>query len=180
MIKKLVVNGKELKLSPKAIKEMKELRKKIPGMVELEKLDKKLRHKPVKLYCLGCGKIISDHFTGGLWDYTHFCNERDDFKKNIKPTQCRIFGSELGLMIPSSIICGYKSFDKCKECKDELTHVSRVLEDSFGKGWKKVEIKDEFLKNLRMRAVLIVTAYASKEYGKRLLELYKLHPEWKI
>jgi len=104
---------------------------------EMERMDKKLRHKPVKLYCLGCGGVISEKFTGGLWSYTHICNP-DCYKRNERHITCVVFGSVGGgVMIPSSIICGYKSYSRCKECKDELEHIKRVLEGCLGKGWEK-------------------------------------------
>lgn len=136
------------------------------SLKELEAWDKRLRHPPVKLYCMGCGKLIHSSFTGGLWSYTcGYCHST-------------VFGSiERGLMIPSSIICGYKSFSRCKECKSEEEHIKKVLQGCLGKDYKKIKLSGS-LKRLRDRAICEITLFSSKQYGKDIEELNKLEEEY--
>lgn len=122
-----------------------------------EELDKKLRHEPVELYCLGCGRMISDNFTGGLWSYTCMCRSV-------------VFGSKRGVLIPSSLICGYKNYATCKECKDEKEHIKKVLKGCLGNSYEKIDFKDPDLAQLRMQAIKQISEYASKGYYEKIQE----------
>jgi len=138
---------------------------------ELEEQDKKLRHEPVTLYCLGCGKIISENFTGGLWDYTHQCNWENIDKK---PVLCRVFGSkERGAMLPSSLVAGYKSHARCKECKTEKEHTEKVLKGLMGKNYNKC-FEDKDLQKLKAEAIILIMKYCSEDYGKGVDDYIKL------
>ncbi len=97
---------------------------------DVEKLDKELRHKPVELWCLGCGRLVSSNFTGGLWSYTDICGSRT-------------FVSKRGPLIPSSLFaCPFK-FEKCTKCKTEEEHIQREIEKYLGKDYKKAKLTKE-------------------------------------
>ena len=141
-----------------------------PEMKRMDKIDKELRHEPIELYCLGCGKMISDHFTGGIWSYTHPCNFEEQRKnldnEDFKSISCVVFGSKkFGVMIPSSILCGYKSHARCRECKSEEEHIKKVLE---GCGLsQEFKSDNENVKKLRAEAILKITACCTSEYGNK-------------
>ena len=150
---------KHIKIPDRVKEEIAELRKKVCGAdleklnelnAEMQDIDKKLSHDPVKLYCLGCGRLISKTFTGGLWSYTHSCGSR-------------MLGSkEYGLMYPTSLVLGYKSFP-CKSCKTEEEHTTKNIEEYFGKSEFKCD--DSEIVKVREEAIETVKRYSSEKYG---------------
>lgn len=121
---------------------------------KLKKVDEKLRHKPVTLYCLGCGKIISKEFTGGLWSYTCVC--KDNYRNNKKPSLSRAFGSvEFGILYPTSLIL-HRKFKNCTVCKTLEEHEKRTLKEYLGRLYEDFKIKDKKVIELRNKFIKLV------------------------
>ncbi len=175
----------KLEISPEAEKELEELKNKL-GLEELEELDKKCRHEPRELYCLNCGILINEEFTGGVWDYTHPCEHTTKKYKEINKKLNKALGKkdnswlkyddqqhklrnhgrafvtknkkgEYNLLIG----CSFQrdlSHAKCEECKTEKEHIRRTTQQYLGERYKEYKINNKEISEEKDNFIKLVEA----------------------